>query len=409
MPLPPHSGTSSSDMAVAGTIRQDISEVLLANLRTENNFLANVRVGPQFGDTTACRWVEDSLNTNIVKDNTPGGLTASAGSNLMTLNSLSDVAQLEMGAIIVDDTIGDYQAGEQIQVVGLVSNSTQIQVTRGYGGTTIVAHASGNNFKSIGIPNQEGSNLGRDKTKPRLPKFNLPMRFSADVVLTQEEIERSAHQYSPGVPDEMYYQYQNRKYEKLREINLALLYARQAASGGASTGGDFSTMAGVIPWLDGTQNTSATPFNAAGAILTDALINAQNQVLINQGSVPKWLFGGSNLARAINRIYGDRIRITQDETTRGFRVMEFVTDLQNTIRVLWDRQIADTAGLGLGILMDPDRFRIRPYLNSLWYTIQAPSFFDGDAIRMLCKITLDARNTGTDSGAASILMLKLGF
>lgn len=394
-------------MSVAGTFRKDISELLLPNLATENNFIGNLDVGPEFVDTTACGWNEDSLNTNIVKDNTPGGLTS--GATVMTLNSLSDVAQLEVGAVLVDDTIGDYQAGEQIQVTSLVSNSTQIGISRGYGGTTAVAHANGNNFKVIGIPIQEGSNLGRDRTKTRLYKFNLPMRFSRDVVLTQEEIERSARQYSPGVPDEMYYQYQNRKRELLREINIAFLYSRLAAAGGASTGGDFSTLGGLMPWTDGTLNTSATPFNAAGAVLTDSLINAQNQTLVNAGSTPKWLFGGSNMVRAVNRIYGDRIRITQDETTRGYRVMEFVTDMQNTIRVLWDRQIADTPGVGLAWLLDPDRIRIRPYSGSFWYTIQAPSYFDGDAIRMISKSTLDIRNSGTDSGLAHILMYKLAF
>ncbi len=405
MPLLTHSGLGSPDMSVAGTIRQDISDVLLASLVTENNFLGALEVGPEFGDPQALRWTEDSLNPQLVVDNTGGGLSNVA--TTWTVASSADAAVLEIGALVIDDTIGDYVGGEIFQVTAI--SGTTITIVRGYGGTTAVSHTNGNKFRVIARPLYENSDLGRDLSRPRTPKSNLFQRFSRDVNLSQEVITRARYGYSPGVPDEMKYQYEQRKRELLTELDLALLYARQAASGAASTGGDYSTTGGIIAWLDGTLNTTSTAYNAAGAVLSDTIINAQNKYIIRNGAVPKWLFGGTNFVDSTARIYNDRIRLVQDDTTRGFEVQTFRTTMQNTLRLLWDNNIADANTLGLALLLDPDRIRWRPYLESMGYSIQAPSFRDGDAVRFIMKGGVEMRNTGSDSGQAHQLIYALAW
>lgn len=405
MPLFTHSGAGSSDLGVSGTIRQDISDILLASLVTENNFLGSLDVGPEFGDPTALRWVEDALNPQTVKDNTAGGLTNAA--TTWTVNTTADAAVLEIGALVEDETIGDFVGGEIMQVTAI--SGTTITITRGYGGTTAVAHANGNVFRVIARPLYENADLGRDLSRARVAKSNLFFRTSRDVNISQEQILRAKYGYAPGVPDELKYQFEQRLRELLREINNAVLYSRQAASGAASTGGDYSTMGGAIAWLDTTLNSTAVPFNAAGAVLTDTVINTQNKAIINNGAVPDWAFGGTNMADNLSRLYNDRIRLVQDETSRGWKVKEFDTTLQNTLRILWDKQIIDFQGTGIMLLLDSSRIRLRPYLESLFYTIQSPSFRDGDAIRMLVKLSLEMRNTGSDTGAAHVLVRNLSF
>lgn len=405
MPLFTHSGTSASDLGAAGTIRQDISDDLLASLATENNFLGSLTIGPEFGDPTALRWVEDALNPTTVKDNTSGGLNNSQTN--WTVATTADAAILEIGALVIDDTLGNYQSGEIMQVTAV--SGTAITVTRGYGGTTATTHANGAVFKVISRPLYENSDLGRDLSRPRIPKSNLFQRFSRDVNLSQEVITRARYGYSPGVPDEMKYQYEQRKRELLTEFDLAVLYARQAASGTASTGGDYSTTGGVIAWLDGTLNSTSVAYNAAGAVISDTIINGQNKYIIRNGAVPEWLFGGTNFVDSTARIYNDRIRIVQDDTTRGFEVQTFRTTMQNTLRLLWDNNIADANTLGLALLLDPERIRWRPFLESLGYSIQAPSFRDGDAVRFIMKGGLEMRNTGSDSGQAHQLIYNLSW
>lgn len=405
MPLFTHAGTSASDLGAAGTIRLDISDDLLASLRTETNFIGSMDIGAEFGDPSALRWEEVSLNPTTVKDNTGGGLSNVA--TTWTVATTADSAILEIGALVIDDTLGNYVTGELMQVTAV--SGVTITVVRGYGGTTAVAHANGAVFRVIGRPLYENSDLGRDLSRPRIPKSNLIQRFSRDVNLSQEVISRALHGYTPGVPDEFKFQYEERKSEMLTELDYSVLYARQAASGVASTGGDYSTTGGVIAWLDGTLNTTSVPYNAAGAVISDTIINSQNKYIIRNGAVPRWLFGGTNFVDSTARIYNDRIRIVQDDTTRGFEVQTFRTTMQNTLRLLWDNQIADANGLGLALLLDPDRLKWRPYVDAFAYSIQAPSFRDGDAVRFIMKGGVEFRNTGADSGQAHQLIYNLSF
>lgn len=414
MPLYVHSGAGSTDLgnAATGTVRKDISDLLLASLVTENNFIGSLMVGEEFGDT-ALNWLEDSLNAQTLKDNTPGGMTS--GSTSFVAATAGDASVGEIGAIMVDETIGDFIAGEHLQITA-ISGSTYT-VTRGYGGTTAVSHTNGSQWRVIGRPTYENSDLGRDLSKARIVKTNLIERFERNVNISQEQLMRAKHNYAPGVPNELRYQFEQRLRELLREMNNTALYGRQSA--GAITG-DYATLGGLVYWLDGVGgNANATPYAAAGATLSDSVINAQNRTLVNNGATPDWIFGGTALAHTVSGLYNDRIRIVQDDTTRGFKVKEFDTTLQNTLRILWDRQIYDntstapagpaTSANGIAFLVDSGRIRIRPFIESLFYTIQAPSFRDGDAVRMLSKWSMELRNSGSDAGAAHIMIKGLNF
>jgi len=389
-------------------------------------------VGEEFGDTSLS-WVEDSLNAQTFKDNTPGGLTA-ASTTLVTA-SLADAAVVEIGAIIVDETIGDFVAGEQIQVTNIAGST--LTIVRGFGGTTAVTHANGNIYRVIARPTYENSDLGRDLSKSRISKTNLLARFERNVNISLEAILRAKYNYAPGVPNELKYQFEQRLRELLREMNNAAIYSRLSGTGlsissssintsfTSTVGGDYSTFGGLVWWLDGVGgNTTATPFSAAGSTLSDVILNNQNATLVNNGATIDWAFTGTAGARNVSRLYNDRIRIVQDDTTRGFKVKEFDTDMQNTLRIMWDRQVYDntgdgptpggssaaaTAANGILFLLDSGRIRIRPFLESLFFTIQAPSFRAGDAVRMLSYWSMEVRNTGTDAGAAHIMLKGLNF
>jgi hypothetical protein len=414
LPLFTHPGSGSTDLGSysTGNVRRDISDLLLSSLATENNFIGSLGVGEEFGDTTLT-WLEDSLNAQVWKDNTVSGLTS--GTTTMTAATAADAGVLEVGAIFVDETLGDFVAGEQFQVTAI--SGTTITVTRGYGSTTAVAHASGNYYRVIDRPTYENSDLGRDLTKARIVKTNIISRFERNINISSEAILRAKYNYAPGVPNELKYQFEQRLRELLREMNNAALYSRLSA---ASTTGDYATMGGLVYWLDAVGgNTTAAPYKAAGAALSDAILNNQNRTLVNNGATPDWAFGGTMMADNLSKLYNDRIRIVQDDTTRGFKVKEFDTTLQNTLRILWDRQIYDntptapnvtsTSANGLMFILDSGRIRVRPFLESMFFTIQAPNFRDGDACRMLSKWSMEVRNTGTDAGAAHVMLQGLNF
>ena len=74
--------------------------------------------------------------------------------------------------------------------------------------------------------------------------------------------------------------------------------------------------------------------------------------------------------------------------------------MANPHELVVDTFINDTAAFGMAFVLDPDRIFIRPALGEFLYTIEAPSFRDGDAFSVLSKFSIEVRNSGTDVGYA---------
>lgn len=408
MALLTSSGTISTDLGTLNTIRVDISDYLMSSLAAENNFIGNLEVGPQFG-STSFSWDEDKLNPNTVTsinswNNTDSPVTLTV--------SNADAALLQVGYILANQAAGGVVTGEQLQIIQIVpgaSNST-LTASRGYGGTSLASGSSSATLQIVNAPTYENSDLGPDLSRARIAKTNFINRFEMNVNLSQEVIERARMGYTPGVNDELEYQFEQRLREMLRQMNQAALYSRpNSTTPSSNTGGNYQTMAGLTSWLDGTYNSTASVSDQGGAALTDVVINTLNTNINRQGAVPDWLLVGPNGVNTTGRIYNDRIRLQQDDQTRGFMVKYFDTTLQNSLRILYDQAIYDTSPNGVIYLVDSGRIRIRPALNAMFYIITAPSFRDGDAVRALSKWSLEVRNTGTDVGYAHIMAKNVQF
>jgi len=420
MALVEGAGTSATTLAVAGTSRIDISEFLAANLVLANNVAGSLRVGPEFsGNFQVCTWNEDKLNANFVTDLTVGGINTTAASILV---SAADAAVTPVGTILSDGgATGGLGGGEQMQVTGQSPSGANValSITRAYGGTTASIHAQSAVYTHIARPLQQNSDLGPDMSRARVVKYNYIQRQGVDVVLAAEAIESSRRGYTPGVQDELVYQLANRTQEILRLWNTSLIYGSPSYGVGGSVGaaaGDYSTFAGIHKWLDGTFNATSVSINWGAASTINGInspyangdifsaVNDANIYLFRQGAVADWLVGGPLAAVYVGKTFNDRIRLQQDEMTRGFAAQYIRTTLANELRVLLDGYVSDTSGVGDLMLLDSSRWRIRPYAGSLYYTITAETLRDGDQVRALSKLSLEARNTGSDIGQASMLI-----
>ena len=415
MALVQGAGTSATTLAVAGTTRIDISEFLAANLVMANNWAGALRVGPEFsGNNQVCTWNEDKLNADFVTDTTSGGISSGATQIVV---SLADASITAVGTILVDaGATGGLGTGERMQVTGVTYSGAvaNLQISRAFGGSTATSHAQGAIFTHLARPLQQNSDLGPDMSRARVVKYNNIQRQGIDVVLGAEAIESSRRGYTPGIQDELVYQLANRTQEILRLWNRSGIYGTASPGAGPNPGsagvsaGDYSTMAGLHAWLDGTFNATSvtnswvTKGYANGDIFS--AVNDANITLFRNGAVPDWLMVGPLGAVDVSKLFNDRIRLQQDEMTRGFAAQYIRTTLANEVRVLLDGYVADSAGVGDVFLLDSSRFRWRPYAGSLYYTITAETLRDGDQVRALSKLSLEARNTGTDIGQASMLI-----
>lgn len=396
MALTVHSGTAASDLAAVGTIRDDISDLLLSSLYVDNHVLALTRVGAEFAAQVA-KWDEDALNQFKITD-TAGQSTVSTS---MTV-SASDAAVLVNQMLLTEDL--QVGTGEIVQITNI--SGTTVTFTRSYGGTTATTHAANAVWRIINNPTYQNSDLGKDLSRARLSKSNLINRWEENVNLDSEAILRAKYGYTPGIKNELSYQFQQRLLELKRRMQNGFWFSIAASTGAASTGGDQSSMNGINYWLNGTVNTTATPITTA-EVLTDAVINNMAKLIHKQGALSQVLVSNVSGLEKVGQLYQDRIRMEQHERNRGFYARTFTPSMANKHYLVEDIYLNDVQGSIQLFMLDMDRVFIRPFVESTFFTISAPSFRDGDAIRMLSKYTLEIRNTGTDVGFAHLLHTNL--
>lgn len=399
--LPSSEGATTATMGPSGTFvkREDISEILYASLRQENTLLGVLPIGEEFVDPEP-RWNEDSLNPQTVTDTTAGGQNATDATSFLNLTAGTG-APIMVGTVLVDEaqiTAMPVAGPELVQVTGQTGDV--LTVTRGFATTTKVTHAQNGVWRQIGPMLAENSDLDKSIERVRLANSNVISRFGLNVNISDEQLQRALAGYAPGVPNELDYQLTQRLNELKRQINNALIYSRRFPAAG-TTPGDYSTMQGLIGFL-----LTAAVDRANAAFIPD-FVNADYATIFGDGGDPDWLLVGTTIARKIANLYSDRIRLTQDEKSRGWSVTMFDTDLGKTLRIVLDPFWPANAHA----ILDSRRLALRPYINSFLYYRTAESFRDGEAARIISKMSLEARNTvvagATGAGRAHLMSVRV--
>jgi hypothetical protein len=403
-----HSGTAAIDLSASQTYRDDISDVLMASLVVEPNLMGIVEVAEEFS-AEQCHWNEDSLNPYKVSAlNSIASLASSTAYQTASFSvSQSDAAVLDVGYILeADGAVGSPTVGgnEQFQVITL--NGQTVTVNRNFGGGTgnvTFASQTTGVLRIINRPTYPNSDLGKDLSKARIAKVNYINRFELNVNIDSEQIARSRQGYVPGVRDELGYQFQQRLVELKRVMGNAFVYSKAPSSfAGTSPNIDYQTFHGLLAWIDGTANTSASPITTAQT-LSDSVINTSVLNVYRQGADSNVIAVGPSMAQRIGQLYTDRMRLEQSDTERGFFAQSFIPSMANRHWLINDLYINDgsvTSGNAFMLVLDMSRVRIKPFVGQFFYVVTSPSFRDGDAVRCLSKWSLEVRNTGTDSGYA---------
>jgi len=408
------SGTNSIDLAIAGTYRQDQSELLLSALYLDPSFLGTLQGGEGFSGNAATKiWNEESLNPSVVTELTPGGMTAIQNTMLV---SASDSTVIDNDTVLADVGIaGGISASERIQVIGkgpVTAGNVTLQVVRAaQGGPAATVHASDAVFAILSQALPMNSDLGADKTRPRVPHYNYLQREDINVNLGSEAIDSSLLGYTPGVPNEFSKQIRNRLAEKFIILNRSFEYGIGTPGDGSAgqTAGNNSTAWGLIPMLGGNggYNSTSVVYDYSahyGPGQLDQALNDVNESQFTNGVRCDYVYLPSPASRSIARLYKDQIRLVQDETTRGFFVKKFQTDMGNELTLIVDQYLSRVNGSIDMAVVDSGRIRLCPFENEFMSYITSPSFRDGDAARCIIKLTLEVRNTGSDTGQAHTYM-----
>jgi len=294
-------------------------------------------------------------------------------------------------------------------------------VQRAVQGTSIQTHTQGAVWQTISQQVGMNSDLGPDRTLPRIPKYNYLQREDLNVNLGSEIIDSSLAGYTPGIPNEFTHQIMNRILEKMVIWNVSSLYGIGSPGDGTSgvTAGNASTMWGTIPFFNNQYSATLSPaptttaFNFAssfGVGQVANMLNTVNNTLYQAGVRPDYVVCGTGMALSIAQfIPQDQIRLVQDESTRGFSVNKVLLGLGNEVTIIVDPYISNTNGSADLLVLDSGRIRMRPYKNEYMTLLTSPSFRDGDAARILMKMSLEVRNTANDAGQAGYLVYNCSF
>lgn len=420
------SGTNAVDVAVPGTYRQDISDLMLAPLYADPSFLGTFQSGEPFsGDGMIAQWPEEALNPSSFPDQTSGGQPNTGTTTTLLFTAQQGIA-IDVNNYLADtsEDAGGIGGSEKVQVIAKAlpsGGNVLITVQRAVLGSSITTHDQGAIWQIIGQPIGMNSDLGPDRTLPRVPKFNYMQREDMNVNLGSEIIDSSLANYTPGISNEFTHQMKNRILEKMIIWDVASLYGIGSPGDGTAgvTSGNGSTFWGAVPILNGSFSAgqvgtpSTTVINFATQFGVGQAYQALNYVngLMYQAGVRGDLVVcgtgfASSLAQAIPQ---DQIRMVQDESTRGFSVRRIETILGNEYDILIDPYISNANGAADVLIVDSARYRMRSYLNEYMTLLTSPSFRDGDAARIIMKMSLEWRNTAADTGQAGYLVNNVSY
>lgn len=253
---------------------------------------------------TKFEWQNDYLNSDIVT----ASADYDAAATSIVLNS-GEGNRVTQYALIQN-------GGEVIQVSAV--NGDTLTVVRGYDGTTpesITANTS--EMKVISRPRPEGEDtLRKNEIHDRLVSFNYSQIFTryAEVSRTQQAVR------TYGVDDEIDYQVNLRLEEMLREANNSLIYGRKYAG----TSSVPRTSGGLFAFA---QEAGSFEKDFAGAEINAKGLNDAVEAVFTRGGAVNTILCGPNVARQITKLGGDTIRTERTDTTTGYRILSFVSDL----------------------------------------------------------------------------------
>lgn len=380
MALNPHRGFSVEDIG-ANTAPLFFSDALTAAIYAENTLLPYLSKGPETSQV-AMRWVEDKLNAFQVTANG----TIASGALSLTLAS-GEGRLVRKGSVLLCARQGATLAPELVQVIDVTGDVASI--TRGYGGTTAQQITSADKMTVIGNPLEGNADLQLDVTKARVSKLNYCQVFEKSVDISRRQLKRDM----VAVNDEFTKSIKDRTIEAKRELENALIYSFAKAS---NPDGDYSTMRGMLDLMTDASVPSSFIIDGGAAALTEANLNTWVAVVKAAGGTLQTIFTSQKQARVFSSssFFGGGsatgIRWVSSDRVRGQYVRQYLTDSGWVLDILSNPFVRDD----FLFLLNTELLSYHSFRESDWFMVQAPTFRDGKAARLIGDYTFKQEHAG---------------
>lgn len=210
---------------------------------------------------------------------------------------------------------------EQMRVTAYGAGADELDVTRGFGGTTAAAAADGAVVKNLGAALPEGSDAPDARAEDRTRRHNLTQIFGPDSVQASGTTQ-AIKKYGIATT-EFDYQSALRFKEQVIKCEHALLYGNRFED----TTNKWRTMGGLNFYIQ-------TNVDSATTTLTDTALVDQIEACWTQGGNPNRLLAGGPRKRQISGFDSDKVRLGRGDNGRG-EVVEWIdTDFGRVDMVL---------------------------------------------------------------------------
>lgn len=354
-----------------GAQERDISPILEEALYYDLNLLGalNVAFDSPVQDIIHY-WNEEQLNSDLVT------MGASAASNDTALTLTTNHGnRVHIGDLLYNTASG---STEVFQVTATAASA--VTVVRTYN-STVAASIASNAILALIRSEQEGSDIGSDKTLNPVVRNNNTHIFSTyDVQITGSQLARrmATNEYQ----DFLARQLAARAIEMKIGMSRAVLYSEKSASTGSDT--VYRTMAGLRNW----SRDNSGIIDSTGTALAYSVLNSDNKSIVDKGLFPDTLVVGTDLVGSIASIDSSNRRLRESDTQAGYVVQEVLLNQGNLVQVVVDSRVKT----GDFFLFQRDKVKIRPMSGRGMFVLAGADWVDGKKRRILGEWTMEVRN-----------------
>ncbi len=364
-------------------IAEDVSDIIGIVSPYETPLLDHLGDPQRAATSTVHEWLEDELLPNT---------------DTITHDGLNDIGKDTTTFKVAHGA--RFQIGDQIKIAGstevmlvtavdTVPDPDEIDVVRGYGGSTKQVVSNGDTIVILGNAALEGADRPATRFTNRVRRQNYTQIFTAAVEVSGSQL--AANQI--GLADELDYQKQERLRELIRDLENCVINGVAGASdpqGGADT---RRTMRGIVGSLATNlfmPGVGAIPIGDGTGedLLNEAVLNAALRQIWEQSSARIDTIAVSGFQkRRINSFISDsRAYGARDENFRDL-VSVYESDF-GVCRVVLSRWIPADAVL----LLDSSRVDVLPLSGRSFFYKPLAASGDSEVGQIIGEYTLEMRN-----------------
>ena len=362
-------------------IAEDVSDLIGIVSPFETPLLDHLGDPRRVATSTVHEWLEDALLPNVD--------TIDSGHTFTDPDIDTDFPADNLSRFRIGDQVQADGSREVMMVVGIDTGAGDLQVQRGYGGTTAEDLAPGQPLHILGNAAVEGDDSPTVRFTNRSRVTNYTQIFTASVEVSGTESAVS----QIGIDDELDFQKTERLREMVRDLENSVINGVSRATDPEGSGGVRRTMNGVVGFL---ASNVFTP--GAGGIpdgdgvgndeLNESVLNAALRMVWDQssGNVDTIVVNGVQ-KRRINSFITSARQFTP--RTEQFKDLLSVYESDfGVCRVVLSRWVpADTL-----LLLDSSRIDVLPLAGRSFHYKPLASTGDRDVGQLIGEYTLELRN-----------------